>query len=73
MPQGKAAGVPCVQLDDAMRCRIFGQPQRPACCAGLQPGPYMCGANATQAMAWLNALEIATRPDTGTKTRNTWL
>ncbi len=73
MPQGKAAGVPCGQLDEAMRCRIFGQPERPACCSGLQPGPEMCGSNATQAMAWLNALEIATRPDTGTNTRNTWL
>ena len=34
MPDGKPAGVPCVQLDASQRCRIFGHPSRPACCAG---------------------------------------
>ena len=37
MPQGKPAGVPCVQLDADMRCRIFGRPERPAFCGGLKP------------------------------------
>lgn len=60
MPQGKPAGVRCVQLDDANRCRIFGQPGRPAVCSGLKPEPAMCGADATQAMAYLADLERAT-------------
>ena len=58
----KPAGVRCVQLDADNRCLIFGQPERPAVCAGLQPGPEMCGDNAPQAMRYLAQLEIATRP-----------
>ena len=43
MPQGKPAGVRCAQLLDDNRCAIFGQPERPAVCGGLQPSPEMCG------------------------------
>lgn len=63
MPDGKPAGRRCVQLDEAMRCRIFGSPQRPAFCAGLQPSTQMCGESREQAMAWLGALERDTMPD----------
>lgn len=62
MPHGKPAGVPCVQLDDDLRCRLFGQPGRPAFCASLQPLPDMCGGNRDDAMALLIALEAATTP-----------
>lgn len=62
MPQGKPAGVPCVQLDDQMRCRIFGQPGRPAVCAGLRPSPDMCGTSRAQAQQILARLETLTRP-----------
>jgi hypothetical protein len=62
MPQGKPAGVPCPHLDAALRCRLFGQPERPAVCASLRPQPEMCGASAAQAMAWLSQLESSTRP-----------
>lgn len=62
MPQGKPAGVRCVQLDAAGRCRIFGQPERPAVCSGLQPNAEMCGASTEQALRFLTALEVATRP-----------
>ena len=63
MPQGKPAGVRCVQLDDTQRCRLFGHPSRPAVCASLVPTPAMCGDSRTQAMAYLLHLEQATRPD----------
>ncbi|HEX7683506.1 MAG TPA: YkgJ family cysteine cluster protein [Trinickia sp.] len=63
MPGGKPAGVRCVQLDEHERCRIFGRPERPACCSGLQPQPPMCGASRTEALAWLTQLEAATRPE----------
>lgn len=62
MPQGKPAGVACVQLDDALRCRLFGMPERPAFCRTLKPGPEMCGASRAEAMALLAALEQATAP-----------
>jgi hypothetical protein len=62
MPQGKPAGVPCVQLDDALRCRIFGQPERPAVCGGLRPSADMCGNDREQAMHWLTRMEDLTRP-----------
>ncbi len=61
MPQGKPAGVRCVQLDDLNRCRIFGLPERPAVCLRLKPEPAMCGADATEALAYLTRLEQATR------------
>ncbi len=62
MPQGKPAGVPCVQLDGRGRCRLFGLPTRPAVCASLRPSEDMCGASRAQALATLTALEQATRP-----------
>jgi hypothetical protein len=62
MPHGKPAGVPCVQLDAAGRCKIFGHPERPAVCAGLQPDAEMCGTSRTQALRFLTELEAATRP-----------
>ncbi|GAB3346331.1 YkgJ family cysteine cluster protein [Lysobacter tyrosinilyticus] len=63
MPHGKPAGIPCVQLDDDYRCRLFGQPERPAFCASLRPLQSMCGLSRDEAIATLLALECATRPD----------
>ena len=60
MPQGKPAGVPCVQLDEHMRCRLFGRPERPAVCGSLQPMPEMCGDSREQALRWLGVLEQVT-------------
>jgi hypothetical protein len=62
MPQGKPAGVACVQLDAACRCRIFGRPERPAVCRSLQPNAEMCGNSRAHAMQWLTRLETATAP-----------
>lgn len=62
MPGGKPAGVRCVQLDEAERCRLFGRPERPAVCASLEPQPAMCGSSRAEAMAWLTRLERATQP-----------
>lgn len=61
-PHGKPAGVRCVQLDDALRCRLFGHAQRPAVCGSLQPAFEMCGSRREQALHWLDELEQATRP-----------
>lgn len=63
MPNGKPAGVRCVQLSIENRCMIFGQPERPPFCAGLQPSLEMCGNDREQAMLWLTHLEHLTKPD----------
>lgn len=63
MPDGKPAGVACIQLDERLRCKLFGRPERPAFCASLRPGADMCGTGRIAAMTWLAELEQATRPD----------
>jgi uncharacterized protein len=62
MPNGKPAGVPCVQLDEEGRCRIFGKPERPAVCGSLQPSAQMCGADRTEALLYLSDLDRLTTP-----------
>jgi hypothetical protein len=62
MPDGKPAGVRCVQLGANNLCLIFGKPERPAFCGGLQPSLEMCGDNREHAMTWLAALERDTAP-----------
>ena len=64
MPDGKPAGVRCIQLDADERCQLFGQAQRPAVCRSLQPSPAMCGDSRQQAMLWLSRLETSTQPAT---------
>lgn len=66
MPDGKPAGVPCVQLMDDLRCAIFGRPERPACCGGLQASLEMCGNGREMAMQWLGTLEQLTAPGRNT-------
>lgn len=64
MPHGKPAGMACVQLTADLRCALFGKPERPAVCASLRPTSEMCGADRAAALAFLLALEHATRPGT---------
>jgi hypothetical protein len=63
MPNGKPAGVRCVQLTAELRCALFGTPERPKICSTLQPAIDMCGQDAVHAMRFLDSLEVATRPD----------
>ncbi len=62
MPNGKPAGVRCIQLDTDNQCMIFDRPERPAFCAGLQPSTEMCGESQVQALTWLTRLEQLTQP-----------
>lgn len=62
MPNGKPAGVQCVQLDESLGCKVFGKPERPAFCGGLQASAEMCGDSREDALAWLTRLEQATCP-----------
>lgn len=62
MPEGKPAGVPCIHLDDEMRCMIFGHPDRPSFCRSLRPSDEMCRTTADDAMRYLVTLERVTAP-----------
>ncbi|MDF2447376.1 MAG: YkgJ family cysteine cluster protein [Moraxellaceae bacterium] len=62
MSAGKPAGMPCVQLDAAGLCRLFGKPERPAFCASLKAHPDMCGDSREAALRLLGQLEADTRP-----------
>ncbi len=62
MPNGKPAGVRCVQLTPDNRCALFGKPERPEVCVRLKPVIEMCGETREEAMAYLSELETMTRP-----------
>ncbi|MGB9752690.1 MAG: zinc/iron-chelating domain-containing protein [Roseiflexus castenholzii] len=63
MPHGKPAGMRCVQLSTDNRCMLFGNPERPAVCASLQPTVEMCGATNEEAFIILTILERMTSPE----------
>jgi uncharacterized protein len=63
MPDGKRAGVRCVQLTADNRCRLFDRGDRPVVCVQLRPNEEMCGQSPDEAYAMLIELEYATRPD----------
>jgi hypothetical protein len=62
MPDGKPAGVRCVQLTDDNRCKLFGLPERPGVCVRLRPSEEMCGSSTEEALAYLIRLEELTDP-----------
>jgi len=62
MPAGKAAGERCVHLDEALRCRLFGDPRRPLFCSAFVAEPACCGDSREQALVILAALELETLP-----------
>lgn len=62
MPDGKPAGVACIQLDAQLRCRLFGLASRPRVCSSLQPHPTLCADSVDTALLGLALLEAATAP-----------
>jgi len=62
MPEGKPAGVRCVQLTDDNKCKLFGKPERPDVCSNLKPSLEMCGTDNLQAYSYLEVLEKSTKP-----------
>lgn len=60
MPQGKPAGVRCVQLDENNLCRLFGMSERPAVCERFTATESICGTNVDQALFILQQLERET-------------
>ncbi|WP_435104807.1 YkgJ family cysteine cluster protein [Arhodomonas sp. AD133] len=60
MPEGKPAGVRCVQLTVDNRCALFGRPERPAVCERFSATPALCGNCRDEALARLARLERET-------------
>jgi Fe-S-cluster containining protein len=61
MPQGKPAGVTCVNLDlETRKCRIWGSDSYPEVCRRFAADPAVCGDNRQQALTLLQRLEIET-------------
>lgn len=65
MPNGKPAGIRCVQLTADNACKLFGHPDRPDVCRSLQPSPDMCGQTDEEAFRRLAFLEEITKPAAG--------
>ena len=68
MPEGKPAGVRCIQLNEDNLCKIFGQPERPAVCGQFKAVDYVCGSSNQQALVNLIELEQVTASTACTKT-----
>ncbi len=62
IPNGKPAGVRCVQLSDDNRCRLYDKPERPTVCSRLAPSREMCGETVDDALRYLIELERLTSP-----------
>jgi Fe-S-cluster containining protein len=60
MPDGKPAGVRCLQLAPDNSCRIHGRPERPAFCAGFPASEEHCGRDREEALLRLDELERLT-------------
>ena len=60
MPNGKPAGVRCVQLDESYLCRLFDDPRRPSVCAKFHFDRELCGTNRSQALERITWLESGT-------------
>ena len=62
MPNGKPAGVRCIQLDEQNLCKIFGRPERPSLCDRFKADELVCGVTNEQALTNLIELEDLTGP-----------
>lgn len=60
MPQGKPAGVRCVQLDDDNLCRLFGDARRPEVCLAFDFDAELCGNTRDDALQLIDELEQLT-------------
>ena len=63
MPEGKPAGLRCVQLDEHNYCQIFSQSDRPKTCGQFQAERSFCGETRQQALKCLAELEQLSQPD----------
>ena len=57
MPNGKPAGVRCVQLTADNQCQLFGKSERPIVCIQFNATQELCGTHFEQALQNLIDLE----------------
>lgn len=57
MPNGKPAGVRCIQLADDLSCKIFNSPTRPKVCSSFKAEKIICGNSAQEAYSIIADLE----------------
>ncbi len=60
MPEGKPAGVRCIQLNDGNLCKLFGKAERPVVCGQFAATEDVCGGNSEEALWLISSLEQAT-------------
>jgi len=57
MPNGKPAGVRCIQLSAEGLCLLFNKPERPKICSDFRAEKAICGDNAGEAFRNIAILE----------------
>ncbi|OED41401.1 hypothetical protein ACH42_14120 [Endozoicomonas sp. (ex Bugula neritina AB1)] len=60
MPDGKSAGVRCIQLNEQNLCKLFGLSVRPKVCGQFKADIDICGNSDRNALITLTELEILT-------------
>ena len=60
MPNGKPAGVRCIQLSDENLCQLFNDPRRPQVCLNFKAEAQICGDDNPFALKVLTELELVT-------------
>jgi len=60
MPDGKPAGVRCIQLTADNLCRLYGRPERPDFCSSYCASEAFCGSSMGEAFELITLLEAAT-------------
>ncbi|WP_245849865.1 YkgJ family cysteine cluster protein [Oceanimonas doudoroffii] len=60
MPNGKPAGIRCVQLDENNLCKLFGLSNRPAVCGNFKSDTMICSSGPEAALKVLTDLEAHT-------------
>jgi len=71
MPDGKPAGVRCVQLSDDNLCLLYNDPRRPQVCMDFQAMPDVCGDSREEAMRLLAQMEAETAPEADERKKRT--
>jgi len=61
MPEGKPAGIRCIQLTEDNQCRLFGLPDRPTVCSDFKAVIDVCGDDDQQAWVLITQLETLTQ------------
>jgi len=60
MPQGKPAGVRCVNLDSENLCSLYQKAERPEVCIAYTATAELCGSSRDEALKLIAKLEVMT-------------